>query len=168
MGATVKHKGSFIVNLESGAKGPPDLLIKVAVIKEKANHYKIMIIHPNTKQHLYEGDHECKDINAAMAIAYEKKKEFKDVKTWYEEVLHIPQPKRGKMKLKTKEAVAAGEFDEKPAKKETSPSPKASKMEKKTKEKVVKASKKVKKVKQIKKSNKKPQKKAKVKKSKKR
>lgn len=91
MGATVKHKGGFMSQFgDYGAKGPPDLLIRVSIVKEKANHYKIMVVHPNTKQNLYEGEHECKDLNEAMKLASEKKKEFKDVKTWYEEILHIP------------------------------------------------------------------------------
>lgn len=81
--------------------------------KAKKGHFIIKLIHPNTKREIYEKTHKAKDFNEAFDIAKEKAEKLKDLfPTWHEEQKFIPAPKKGRRKLKTKEA-----FEEEKAKK---------------------------------------------------
>lgn len=101
---TKGNKGSYVVMLEQ-AKQPPKLITKVKPLGGKK--YSLELIHPNTRQIIIQREEECESIDEAFkkANALRDLPEVKDVKTWYEETLFIPQPKRGKMKLKTKQSV---------------------------------------------------------------
>lgn len=80
----------------------PNLIVKLKQVSPKK--YEISIIHPNTKKELYSKVHVAQTAEEAFLIGKSiKTQKFSDVKTWYEEILHIPRPKRGKMALKTKE-----------------------------------------------------------------
>lgn len=99
------NKGSYVVMLEQ-AKQPPKLITSVKPLG--GNKYHLALIHPNTKKIVVERkDETCASLDEAMkkANALRDLPEAKEAKTWYEETLFIPQPKRGKMKLKTKEVV---------------------------------------------------------------
>lgn len=102
--STKGNKGSYVVMLEN-AKLPPKLVASCKPLGP--NKFLVYLIHPNTKKVIIEQEVECKDLNEAMKKANELKDlpEAQNVETWYEETLFIPQPKRGKMKLKTKEVV---------------------------------------------------------------
>lgn len=80
-----------------------DLMVTVKQVSPKK--YEIEIIHPNTKDKLYSKVHIAKSYNDAFAIGKKlKTTRFADVATWYTEIVHIPRPRRGKVKLKTKES----------------------------------------------------------------
>lgn len=102
--STKGNKGSYVVMLEQ-AKQPPKLIASVKPLG--GNKYLLCLIHPNTRKVILEREEECESLNDAMNKANKLKDlpEAKEVQTWYEETLFIPQPKRGKMKLKTKESV---------------------------------------------------------------
>jgi hypothetical protein len=128
---STKGKGSYVVHLEQ-AKLPPKLIASCKPIAG-TNKYKIALVHPNTKKVIIEQEIQAKDISEAMKKANELRDlpEAQNVETWYEETLFIPQPKRGKMKLKTKEVVEeemnAETMEEEGAKVTPKASPKASK-----------------------------------------
>lgn len=100
------NKGSYTIMLEQ-AKQPPKLITNIKPLEK--NMYNIAIIHPNTRKVLLEKNVECSDLNQAFDVANAMKEEVKTLPDytapWYEEVLHIPNPKRGVKKLKTKESV---------------------------------------------------------------
>ena len=102
-------KGSYVVMLEQ-AKQPPKLAINVKPIPD-TDLFQITIVHPNTRKALLTVTESFKDLNAAMARANalkdsEEVKQSPDYQDpWYEETLFIPNPKKGSMKLKTKESV---------------------------------------------------------------
>lgn len=102
-------KGSYVVMLEQ-AKQPPKLAISVVPIPD-TDLYKITIIHPNTRKALLTVTESFKDLNEAFTRANALKdsdevKQSPDYQDpWYEETLFIPNPKKGSMKLKTKESV---------------------------------------------------------------
>ena len=106
----VKKTGSYLVMLETADKEPPTLISKVKPT-EKKNRFLILVLHPNTNEVLYEKVHQCVDIYEALKLANEikKKPELRSTKTWYEEKRFIPAPKKGKMKLYTKEDAEAEE-----------------------------------------------------------
>jgi hypothetical protein len=103
--STKGNKGSYVVMLEQ-AKLPPKLIASCKPIPN-TNKYIVALLHPNTKKVIVEREVECKDLSEAMKKANELRDlpEAQNVETWYEETLFIPQPKRGKMKLKTKQSV---------------------------------------------------------------
>ena len=103
--STKGNKGSYVVMLEQ-SKLPPKLIATCKPIAG-TNKYKIALVHPNTKAVIIEQEVEAKDISDAMKKANELRNlpEAQNIDTWYEETLFIPQPKRGKMKLKTKQSV---------------------------------------------------------------
>lgn len=81
----------------------PNLVVKVKQVSKKK--FEISIIHPNTKTPLYCKVHIVVDAREALALGNNlKNTKYSDVKTWYEEILHIPRPRRGKVDLKTKES----------------------------------------------------------------
>lgn len=102
-------KGSYVVMLEQ-AKQPPKLAISIKPIPD-TDLYQITIVHPNTRKALLTVTESFTDINSAMARANALKdsdevKQSPDYQEpWYEETLFIPNPKKGSMKLKTKESV---------------------------------------------------------------
>ena len=166
-----KKTGSFVVMLDN-TKHAPTLLTKARPVKDekgkiKEGFFEISVIHPNTNEVLYLQEHKCKDIYEALKLAQEikEKPEIKQTKTWYQETLFIPQPKKGKMALKSMD-------DGEPAKKRGRPakakeeSKKVVKEDKKVKEikvekkKVVKEAKKAKKATKIDRKPKKASKKA--------
>jgi hypothetical protein len=79
----------------------PTLVISV---KQKSpKRFIISILHPNTKKVLYSKTHTAKSLHDAFALGkHIKTTKFSTTKTWYEEILHVPRPRRGKMKLATK------------------------------------------------------------------
>lgn len=104
------NKGSYVVMLEQ-AKQPPKFIKSVVPAPGKgANDWLVKIIHPNTRKTVLE-----KEISGSLNDAFAEAerllnsaelKESPDYsEPWYEETLFIPNPKRGKMKLRTKEAV---------------------------------------------------------------
>lgn len=105
-----KKTGSYLVMLETADKEPPTLITKVKPT-DKKNRFLISILHPNTQEVLYEKVHQVADFNEAFKLANEIKKrpDIKSTKTWYEEKRFIPAPKKGKMKLFTKEEAEAEE-----------------------------------------------------------
>jgi hypothetical protein len=96
------HSKGVITKKIDSPELAPNLVVSVKRISE--NKYYIAIIHPNTKEILYEKNHLAKSFEAAFLLGKQiKEKQFSDVSTWAEEILFIPRPKRGKMKLKLKE-----------------------------------------------------------------
>lgn len=176
-----KKTGGFIVMLESSAKAPPSLLTRARKAKDESGKDKpgifiVEIVHPNTKEAIYSQEHKCKDIYEALALANQlkEKPEYKNVQTVYQEILHIPQPRKGSMKLNSLDDDEPKKKRGRPAKPKTEEKPKV-KAEKKAKEakvskskaKPVKAAKKAKPAKKASKSAKKPKKLDKKKKNKK-
>ncbi len=104
---SAKRTGSYFIMLETADKEPPTLVRSVKPTNIK-NRFLISLMHPNTKEMVYSQVHTCKDILEAMDLAkkIQTKPEFKEVKTWYEEKKFVPAPKKGKMKLYTKEEAA--------------------------------------------------------------
>lgn len=100
---TANSKNSYVVMLEN-SKEPPKLVSKVKPLSQK-DMYLISLIHPNTGAIVFEQEYKCKDYKEAFKKANELKElpEHRDINTWYEEKRYAPKPKRGKMKLKTKE-----------------------------------------------------------------
>ena len=96
------HKrGPMVKKLEGHQELAPNLVVSVKKLKE--NGYNVSIIHPNTKQILYEKSHEACSFDEAFLIGKRIKSEkFSGVETWAEELLFIPRPRRGKMKLNLK------------------------------------------------------------------
>ncbi len=75
----------------------------VSVKQKSPKRFIISVLHPNTKKVLYVKTHTAKSVHDAFLLGNEiKKNKFSDTKTWYEEILHVPRPRRGKMKLATK------------------------------------------------------------------
>ena len=101
---SAKRTGSYFVMLETADKEPPALIRSVKPT-DKKNRYLISLLHPNTKEAVYSQVHSCKDLNEAMDLAkkIQEKPENRSVQTWYEEKKFVPAPKKGKMKLYTKE-----------------------------------------------------------------
>jgi hypothetical protein len=80
-----------------------DLMITVKQVSPKK--YEINITHPNTKEVLYSKVHIAKSYNDAFSIGKKvKTTKFANTETWLTEIVHIPRPRRGKVKLKTKES----------------------------------------------------------------
>lgn len=104
--STTKGKGSFVVMLE-GEKKAPKLIVNVKSTSK--NMFLISVIHPNTRQVIFEGSYKCKDFNEAFEIGNDLKTADVVLKSplytdpEYEEILFIPNPKKGKMKLNTQE-----------------------------------------------------------------
>lgn len=104
--STTKGKGSFVVMLE-GEKKAPKLIVNVKSLGK--NSFMISIIHPNTRQVIFENSFKCKDFNEAFEKGNELKTSDLVLKSplytdpEYEEILFIPNPKKGKMKLNTQE-----------------------------------------------------------------
>lgn len=100
-------KGSYVIMMEQ-TKQPPKLIANVKPLNN--SKFLIEIIHPNTRQTILSKTLECKDFNEAFDKANELKNSDEVLKSdqyqdpWYEETLFIPNPKKGKMKLKTKES----------------------------------------------------------------
>lgn len=109
-----KSINKFIVKLADQSSFKPQLAVAVTAIKEVKNKYLVKLLHPNTKEIVYSEEFtavEKDNIKAAMAaLSYGKtlldKPEVQNIQSGieYKEQLFIPQGKRGKMKLKTKEA----------------------------------------------------------------
>lgn len=127
----------------------PAKLIVTAKPSAKSGYFTVIILHPNRvadpdrpghtiNPKLYEQDHAAQDINQAMDIGNKiKDEQFFDVKTEHEEVKFIPNYKKGKMKLDTKEAAD----EEKAAKKAADKAEKAEAKEtKKQANKIIKES----------------------------
>ena len=94
------HKGVITKKLENSPELAPNLVVSVK--KLSGSKYYIAIIHPNTKEILYEKNHLAKNYNEAFLLGkLIKEKKLSGTSTWAEEILFIPRPKRGKMKLKT-------------------------------------------------------------------
>jgi hypothetical protein len=93
--------GVITKKLENRPELAPKLIVSVKKLSEKK--YYISIIHPNTKEILYEKNHLSRSYEDAFKLAKSLKEKFSDVSTWAEEILFIPRPKRGKMKLNIKE-----------------------------------------------------------------
>ena len=96
-------------------KQSPKLATHVTAIPGEKGKYRISIIHPNGKivdykmsyDKLYDEVHEADSFDAALEIARKiEKTMFFDVVTVHEDIKHIPNYKKGFVKLKTKEAVA--------------------------------------------------------------
>ena len=102
--------GIITKKLENRPELAPKLILSVKKLSQKKYH--IAIIHPNTKEILYEKNHLATSYDFAFAIAKEIKAKFSDVSTWAEEILFIPKPKRGKMSLKLKEEAYNDKKDE--------------------------------------------------------
>jgi len=98
------NKGSYVFMLE-GAKQPPKLLTDVKGIGNGL--FVIKVIHPNTKEVLVQKEEKCKDILEALEKANQLKDspEILATETWYQETLFIPNPKKGKVALQTKEVM---------------------------------------------------------------
>jgi hypothetical protein len=99
-----KNPGNKIImkRVEGKPELAPNLVISVKQISPKK--YEISILHPNTKKALYCKNHVASSMENAFLLGKEiKKNKFSDTKTYYEEILFIPRPKRGKMKLHLKE-----------------------------------------------------------------
>lgn len=95
-------KGVVTKKLDNSPELAPNLVVSVK--KVLANIYFISIVHPNTKEILYKKNHSAKTFNEAFLLGKEiKETAFGNITTWAEEILFIPRPKRGKMKLSTKE-----------------------------------------------------------------
>lgn len=148
-----KKTGSFVVMLDN-TKHAPTLLTKARPVKDekgkvKEGFFEISVVHPNTNEVLYLQEHKCKDIYEALKLAQEikEKPEIKQTKTWYQETLFIPQPKKGKMALKSMDDGEPAKKRGRPAKVKEEPKKVVKEEAKKVKEekKVVKVAKKVKK-----------------------
>jgi hypothetical protein len=92
-------------------KKPPKLAYQVKPVS--AGKYEITVIHPNGKaldgklsyENLYQEVHEAANFDEALNIARKiMESQFFDIVTAYEEIKHIPNYKKGFVKLKTKEA----------------------------------------------------------------
>lgn len=116
--ATIQKTGSLIIQLEQ-YKEPPKLVTKVSKIKGKDRLFKTSVIHPNDKRELYSEEFKAKShdemegFKEAMVYAATllKKPELKNVETFFEETLHIPQWKKGSMALNTEEEMMAQEME---------------------------------------------------------
>ena len=109
-----KHNRNKIISKRVNGKEElaPNLVVTVKQLSPKK--YEISIVHPNTKKALYCKNHIAASVEKAFNMGKEiKKAKFSDTKTWYEEILYIPRPKRGKMKLKLKEDAEEAERKEK-------------------------------------------------------
>jgi hypothetical protein len=81
------------------------LSLMIGVKQVSPKKYEITITHPNTKEKLYYKVHIAKSFNEAFEIGKKlKMTKFASTNTWYTEIVHIPRPKRGKVKLKTRES----------------------------------------------------------------
>jgi hypothetical protein len=79
--------------------------LMVTVKQMSPKKYEINITHPNTKEVLYSKVHIAKSFNDAFEMGKKlKATKFANTKTWYTEIVHIPRPRRGKVKLKTRES----------------------------------------------------------------
>lgn len=93
--------GVITKKLENSPELAPKLIVSVKKISDKK--YYISIVHPNTKEILYEKNHLAKSFEDAFNLGKKLKEKFSDISTWAEEILFIPRPKRGKMKLNLKQ-----------------------------------------------------------------
>lgn len=104
-------KGVLTKKLNDSPELAPNLVVSVKKVSD--NKYFISIVHPNTKEILYEKNHLAKTFNEAFLLGKEiKETKFSNITTWAEEILFIPRPKRGKMKLSTKEEADEADGDE--------------------------------------------------------
>lgn len=98
------NEGAFVEDEKKPAK------LSVVVAKtEKSGVFLISIVHPNrradlSREVLYKEEHKAKDMLEALDIGKRiKDTQFADVYTTYEDIKFIPNYKKGKMKLNTKE-----------------------------------------------------------------
>lgn len=98
------NEGAFVEDEKKPAK-----LSVVVHRTQKPGVYEIQIVHPNrkedlTREVLYREEHKAKDMFEAIDIGNKiKDSRFFDVHTTYEDIKFIPNYKKGKMKLNTKE-----------------------------------------------------------------
>ena len=120
-----KSINKFIVKMSDPSNFKPKLTVTVSEVKDKANTYLIKLIHPNytlteNKKRVYEIVHSeeyvselpvMEAISAAMKKGYEILEtpliQQIAMSTKYVEQIFIPQGKRGKVKLKTKDSAEA-------------------------------------------------------------
>lgn len=112
-----KGINKFIVRLQDQTGFKPKLTVSVVPIKELKKTYEVRLINPNTKEIAYkeqfisklkqEMDCFVEAINFGKKLL--EKPEMKELQQSieYKEQLFIPQGKRGKMKLKTKDSAEA-------------------------------------------------------------
>lgn len=129
-----KSINKFIVKLTDLSEFKPKLLISVSPVKEKKQTYNVKVIHPNPKlgedgkpllidnkkvqDIVYQEEYKSKEKDVILAISeainYGKtvlleRPDIQEIarNTKYIEQLFIPQGRRGRMKLKTKDSVKA-------------------------------------------------------------
>jgi hypothetical protein len=112
-----KHSNKPITKkIEGKEDWAPSLQVSVSKTepaKAKSKKYTIKIVHPNSKKVLYNEVHKADDFAKALALGKSiKEKQFAKVEIYYEEVLHIPRPRRGKMQLKLEEDAKSKENNE--------------------------------------------------------
>jgi hypothetical protein len=103
-----KHNNKVITKkIEGKEDWAPSLQVQVSraePTKPKSKKYNIKIVHPNSKKVIYNEVHKADSFQDALELGKKiKAKQFDKVEIYYEEVLHIPRPRRGKMQLHLEE-----------------------------------------------------------------
>lgn len=112
-----KSKGSYVVLLDM-VKRP---LKHITQVKAKGpGLFELSVIHPNSKEVLVSKEMKTKSLDEAMVAVKELLKDpsvLSAEKTKHQEILFIPKPRKGKMKLNTQEAAPEPKKNIKKAKK---------------------------------------------------
>lgn len=112
-----KSINKFIVRLSDQSSFRPQLAVAVVPIKEQKKTFEVRLLNPNTKEVVYKEEFKskAKDEMACFLDALNhgksllEKPEIKIIQysIEYKEQIFIPQGRRGKMKLKTKDSEEA-------------------------------------------------------------
>lgn len=112
-----KSINKFIVRLSDQSSFRPQLAVSVVPIKEQKKTFEVRLLNPNTKEVVYKEEFKskAKDEMACFLDALNhgksllEKPEIKIIQysIEYKEQIFIPQGRRGKMKLKTKDSEEA-------------------------------------------------------------